>query len=70
MFRISADSRNKPNVNMNPHLTFEIVFDDVEVFQHEPLIPSLLKLINFTESLIDHFFEALPELESVPTNGC
>jgi hypothetical protein len=62
IYRIPATLREDPiaQMNMNPEFEFEVPFGEVEVVKGQPLIPTLLQLIQF----VDRFIELFPPLFS------
>jgi hypothetical protein len=62
IYRIPATLREDPiaQMNVNPEFEFEVAFGEVEVVKGQPLIPTLLQLIQF----VDRFIELFPPLFS------
>lgn len=63
IYRIQARFRDK--TDMHPHFHFEIAFGESGFFKGKELIESLLELANLTDSVINMFFESLPELKGI-----
>ena len=57
IYRVPASLRNDPvaQLHMNPKLTIEIAFGEVEGVKGKPLIPTLNEIIQFVECFIKLF---------------
>ena len=60
IYRIKARLRGQ--MDMDPYFHFEIEFGESGFFKGKELIESLLDLTNLTDSVINMFFDSLPEL--------
>jgi hypothetical protein len=74
IYRVPASLRNDPKaqMHMNPKLGIEIAFGEIEVVKGEPLIPTLLQLIQFVESFLKLFpplFSQEPPPDVPPSRG-
>jgi hypothetical protein len=58
LYRVDAESRGK--VDENPQFTVDIAVNESGVLECEPIIPTLVQLVDVIEALVKEFNPFLP----------